>query len=318
MRIQDIAKEAGVSTATISRVFSNHPNIRPEIRERVLKIARKHGFHPRLSNKRRNVVIVTPSKLEYPVQSYTEMLSSELSRELSARDYRTEILPQDNLERLDGIQFCAVIFAGMTDKIADDWDSRFDAPLIVLDRILEKSPKGVFSLHSDEAQGMELAISHFVEKGHRKVGALIGTIGLGNASVREKCILESLAKHKLPCDKSLVRFAGPENNLEEAGKLLRKGVDAIFCPGGNAGIITAYSLSLYGKRIPEDISIISSERSMVTRYCVPAQTSISQDYGALVSSTADIIDARLAGREFPKTTVLPYKLIVRDSVAERG
>ena len=60
MKIQEIAREAGVSPATVSRVFANHPNIREEVREQVFAVARKYGYHPRLSSKQQNVVIVSP------------------------------------------------------------------------------------------------------------------------------------------------------------------------------------------------------------------------------------------------------------------
>ena len=48
MKIQEIARLAGVSTATVSRVFSHHPSIRPEVREHVFAVARQYGYHPRL------------------------------------------------------------------------------------------------------------------------------------------------------------------------------------------------------------------------------------------------------------------------------
>ena len=85
MKIQEIAKKAKVSTATVSRVFSNHPNIREELRERVLSVARETGYHPRLSQKQQNVVIISPFREIYPIRSYVEMVTSELALTLSAR-----------------------------------------------------------------------------------------------------------------------------------------------------------------------------------------------------------------------------------------
>ena len=317
MRIQDIAKEAGVSTATISRVFSNHPNIRPELREHVLSIARKHGFRPRLSSRKRNVVIVTPSKLRYPVQSYAELVTSELARELALRDYRIEFLPHDNLERLNGIQFCGALFIGVEDGLAGHWDEHFDSPLILIDRVLKTPCRNVFCVNSDEGQGMELAIGHLAETGHRRVGCLINSQGLGNSALREQAIFKALEMYSLPTDHNLVCHAGNDNFLEAVGKMLRNGVDSLFCPGGNGGIVASYALSLYGRDIPGDISLIASERAMVSRYCVPAQTTITQDYENLVRTVVDAVDARQDGRDFPSVTTLPYSLIIRDSVANR-
>ena len=47
MKLQELADLAGVSPATVSRVFSHHPNVKREVRERVLALARKHRYHPR-------------------------------------------------------------------------------------------------------------------------------------------------------------------------------------------------------------------------------------------------------------------------------
>lgn len=317
MKIQDIAQMAGVSSATVSRVFSNHSGISLKTRDRVLEIARKYSYHPRLSSKRRNVVVITPSQAEFPAQNYTEMVLSELSRVLSVGNYRVEILPLDNFGRLNSIQFCAAIAIGVDHRIAEGWDDLFDAPLILVDREAPKNWRGVFAVHSDEQQGMALAIDYLYEQGHRRIGSLIGSVGTGNPEIRKEAIFQALAKHGLPCDKSLVRTAAPEEFIEETGKLLRAGVDSLFYPGGHGGIIGAYALSLYGKTIPGDISLVASERSMVSRYCIPAQTTISQDYPALAAAVLELIDARISGSRSPVKTVFPYKLIRRDSVKSR-
>lgn len=70
-----------------------------------------------------------------------------------------------------------------------------------------------------------------------------------------------------------------------------------------------------GRRVPEDISLIASEQTFFSHYAVPPQTTISPDYAAMAVATADIIEARLDGQKAPVRTVLPYNLILRESVA---
>ena len=317
MKIQDIAKAAGVSAATVSRVFSNNSSISEKTRDKVLTMAKDLGYHPRLSSKRRNVVIITPSRIDYPSQKYTEMVLSELSRELSSRDYRVEVLPADNFKRLESVQFCGVIAIGVDISIAENWDDQFAFPLIFIDRQLPEKMNGVHSVHSDEYQGMDLAIDYLYQSGYRRIGCLIGSSKTGNPEIRKQAIIDSLASKNLPSDETYVRSATPEQFIEEVGKLLRENIDSLFCPGGDAGIIAAYALSLYNKKIPDDIALIASERSMVSRYCVPAQTTISQDYPALVKAVVDLIDAGVEQAKQPVTPPLPYKLILRDSVKRK-
>ena len=210
MKIQDIAKEAGVSSSTVSRVFANNSSISAITRDKVMAVARKYSYHPRLSVKRRNVVIVTPSKVAFPAQNYTEMVLSELSRELSVRNYRVEILPLDNIDRLDNIQFCAVVAIGVDSHIATDWDKRFDAPLILIDRPAPPAARNVFAVHSDEQQGMDLAIEYLYNQGYRRIGILIGSVEIGNPEIRQEAIFLALARHGLPTESALVRTARPE------------------------------------------------------------------------------------------------------------
>jgi DNA-binding LacI/PurR family transcriptional regulator len=317
MRIQDIAALAGVSAATVSRVFSNHPNISQDVREQVLALAKKHGYHPRLSVRRRNVVVITPSRVSAPTENYSGMVLTELARELSARDFRIEILPADNIDRLASIQFCGVVTVGIDETFAQGWDKRFAAPLVVVDRQIP-SFRNVYAVHSDERQGMELALEHLIAAGRQRIGCLIyHWPGISNSLLRQEAIVAILEKHDMPCDESLVRLLGPDGYIEETGKLLQAGVDALFCPGGNGGIVTAYALSLYGRSIGAEISLLSSERMMVSRYCVPSQSTITQDYPALASAVVDVIQARMEGQQCPQDIILPYKLIERDSVRRR-
>ncbi len=319
MRIQEIAEKAGVSTATVSRVFSHHPNIRKEVREHVFAVARECGYHPRLSTKQRNVVVITPYKLVYPVQAYVEMVMTELTRELSMRGCRIEILPHDNLERLESIQFCGAVSIGFEAPLFESWDERFAVPLILIDRKPSGRSTGVCCVRSDETQAMDLGIGHLADCGCRRIGAIVhGVENCGNAALRRDGIRRALTVRDLPSEEFLVRIALPEEFIEEIGKLLHAGIDGLFCcGGGNAGGIAAYALSLYGKRIPEDVALVSSERAQISRYCIPPQTTISQDYSALASAVADALDAGIRGRKIPAEIVLPYKLIPRESSRKR-
>ena len=312
LKIQEIAELANVSTATVSRVFSHHPNVRPEVREKVLTVARRHGYRPRLSGKQRNIVIITPYKELYPAAEFVDMVTSGLIRELAGGNFRIEILPHDNLERLGEISFCGAVGIGIDPP--ENWDEDFALPLVIIDKIPEREFPGVSYVHSDEKQGMELAAGHLAERGCRNIGALLhGAPGLGNVDLRRECFLHALKERGLAADEAAVRICPTENFFEEMGKLIRLGIDGVFCGGGNFGGIAAYCLSLYGKRIPQDIRLVSSERQRISRYCIPPQTTISQDYDAIAATAIRRLDGMIRGTMPAARTVLPYHLLVRDS-----
>jgi LacI family transcriptional regulator len=315
--IHDIAKEAKVSTATVSRVFSNHPNVKDELRERVLHIAREHNYFPRLSNRRRTVILITPSRSEHPVQNYVEMVVSHIADACVQQGYRIEILLEDHLDRLANMQFCGAIHISSKAALWKNWSTQFDSPLVIIDRKLPRSGPGVFSIRSNEEQGMELSVDYLYQRGHRRIGCLLSNSPMGNTPLRVELLDVSLSRRGLPTGDQFIRQVDEVSYVEEVGKLLRQKVDAIIAPGGLGGLITAYALSLYQKRIPEDISLIVSERAMVSRYSIPPQTAITQDYQKLASVAVKAIDTTIRRDVFPRDTVLDYQLIERDSVMTR-
>ncbi|OGV53020.1 MAG: transcriptional regulator [Lentisphaerae bacterium GWF2_52_8] len=315
MKLQEIAKLAGVSPATVSRVFSHHPNIRSNVREHVFAIAKAHNYHPRLSTKQRNVVIIMPGEEIYPIRNCLEMVMMALTLVLPKRSFRIEVLPQDNIDRLDSIQFCGAVAIGAEPNDFKKWSDRFPVPLVLVDRDAPANSPNIYSVRSDEAQGMDIAIGHLYERGCRKIGCIIyGTAGSGNAELRRSSIVKALKARGLPVNDTLIFLSSNDNYVEIIGKLLKQKVDALFCPGGNAGIVTAYALSLFNQRVPEDISLIASEHKLFSRYATPPQTTITQDHVGLAEIVANIIDSHLGASQVPPRSILPYSLIVRNSV----
>ncbi|MDX9982455.1 MAG: substrate-binding domain-containing protein, partial [Lentisphaeria bacterium] len=140
-----------------------------------------------------------------------------------------------------------------------------------------------------------------------------GQAGTGTVAVRRAAVAQALRKRGLPANAALICLSEDDNYVELVGKLLQQGIDALFCPGGNAGIVTAYALSLFNRRVPDNISVIASEHKLFSRYATPPQTTITQDHTALAQLVGDVLES--AGETpVPRRSVLPYSLIVRDSV----
>lgn len=320
MNIKKFAELTGVSPSTVSRVFSRNPGVNKEIVKKVLKFASEYNYHPRISEKQKNVVLITPYNSVYPVQSCIDMLLMAVTQELPKHGFRVEILPINSLERLSDVRFCGAVAVGLEPEMFEHWDEMYDAPLVILDRMdkgKKNKTRNLYFVNSDEFMGMELAISHFKERNKHKIGCIIhGNPGEGNVDIRYNAICELLKKYDFPVDESLIRFSGNGNEryVELIGKLLKLGVDALFCPGGNAGIVSLYAFSLYGKQIPEDISLIASEQTYFSNYAVPPQTTITQEYSLVAEKVVEIIINRLEGKNVSRSVTLPYRLIKRESV----
>lgn len=317
MRIQDLATLAGVSPATVSRVFNHHPNIRDDVRQRVLEVAQQHGYRPRGSQKSRHAVIILPDHEIYPIRNCLEMAMTAIARELPRRGFRIEVLPQSNLDRLGSLPCCGAVAIGADPGDFASWSDRFPCPLVLVDRSLPVSGANMHSVRSDEIQGMALAIGHLKARGCRKVGCIVhGVAGSGNVDLRMAAIRKALLGNGYPADDSLIRLCEDEGYVEAIGSQLKQGVDALFCPGGNAGIIAAFALALFNRRVPEEISLVASENLQFSRLATPPQTTITQDHLGLAGLVADIFESHLIGVIPAQEHVLPYRLITRDSVRQ--
>lgn len=317
-RIQDIAAAAGVSIATVSRVFSRHPNVKPAVREKVIAAAGKAGYRPRQTQRKRNVVLITPSRSAEPFYIYTEMVLSHMSKALAEHKFRIEILPDDSLDLLRQAQFCgAVLIATGNRTLPKEWAEKFDAPLIDVNGGSERLDN-VYAVSSDEAQGMDLAVGHLAAHGRRRIGALIHGAGAriegGRDILRERGLKAAFKRHGTELDDAMIRYSEERTFMETVGKLLQAKPDAIICTGERTGNLLAYALNLFGKRIPDEISVVAYERMMVSDCCIPPQTTISQDFAEIAEQAVGIIERRLDGLPIPKGAPIPYKLIERDSV----
>ena len=316
MNIQQIAKLSGVSISTVSRVFSRRPGVRDEVRDRVMEIARSHGYRPRFTSRERNVVVITPYNAVFPVQSCVDMLLMALAQTLPLNGFRMEILPVNNLERLDSIQFCGAAAIGC--ELADfpKWAERFPEPLFIIDRTpAGKVPPGIGFVRSDEAQGMKMALEYLFSRGCRRIGCIIhGTPERGNALIRRRAVADFM-KNRVPDADDLIYYSGDgdEKYVELIGKLLKKGVDALFCPGGNAGIISLYALNLFGRSVPGDVSLIASEQTAFSMYTTPPLTTLSPDYPQLAQHVCDLLESWIGNSPTASPEGVPYRLIRRES-----
>lgn len=318
MKIQDLAKLAGVSPATVSRAFNQHPNIRDAVRQRILDLAEQHGYRPRATRKPRRAVVILPDHEIYPIRNCLEMVMAAIAKELPRRGFRIEVLPQSNLDRLGSLPCSGAVAVGADPADFAAWADRFPCPLVLVDRVAPAPARLVHAVRSDENQGMALAIGHLKARGCRKVGCVVhGVAGHGNADVRCAAIRRALISHGFASDDALIRISRDDGYVDTIGGLLRQEVDALFCPGGNAGIIASFALAQFNRRIPEDVSLIASENLQFSRLATPPQTTIAQDHLALANLVADIFDGYLAGEVPEAERTLPYQLIIRSSVRQR-
>lgn len=272
--IKDVAKEAGVSTATVSLVIHNNKRISSDTKKKVQKAIKSLNYHPSrsarglVSQKTGNIgFILTDDHFLRTEPFYTRIF---LGTEFQARldefyillttiptNYsEADSLPRFILERnVDGI-----IIAGKVPLFLIEKLSNYNVPLVFVDFL---PPNGQYStVQIDNFNGGNIATQHLVDYGHKNIGFIAGDIQHPSINARFRGFKETLEKNNLvySADNYVIdeNYPARQNGYTAAKKLLTKNkkISAIFAANDALAIGAIQYCKDVGKKIPHDISII--------------------------------------------------------------
>jgi LacI family repressor for deo operon, udp, cdd, tsx, nupC, and nupG len=333
--IQDVARQAGVSAATVSRVLSSPERVTETTRERVQLAVRDTGYTINqaarsLRLKAARTILMAAPNIGNPY--YSTVLDAVLS-EASSRGYGVLVASRIGDDpnrwlseylhstRADGL----LLFDGSldTNRLHGLGDSGVSLPLVAAyDEIPDPQ---INSVITDNRLAAKRAIQHLVQLGHRSIGHVIGPSR--NQSTNERLVgyLEAMAEAGLEVQQRWL-FSG-EYNMESgtaaAEHFLAGGSlpTAVFCANDEMGIGLIHRLRSEGIDCPRDISVIGFDDIAVSRYFDPPLTTMRQpreDIGRLAArALIDIIEG-VAPEPEPVHIVLSSELIVRESTRAIG
>ena len=210
--------------------------------------------------------------------------------------------------------YVAAFFLGLS--LADPWLHQLQTshtPAVLLDNYIRANPSTCY-VGVDNSEGMDLAVAHLKEQGHRRIGYLSGGLGSYVNQQRYSAFFLSLRKHNLPDDHSL---AGSDYYFSECLQkhlpaLLEQKVTAIVCSHDLLAHTVMIHCQEMGLRIPEDLSIIGFDDLPLCAYTQPTMTTIRQDRTQLGKSAFYALSSLLA--DVPISTLLLHaRLMVRHS-----
>lgn len=323
--IYDVAEAAGVSSATVSRVFSGGNSVAAATRDRVLAVADSLGF--RLNPLARNLSRGTSDVVAVMLPDVRHPFFSELLRGLQWAAFRQGYITlvfntggDPDLERryLDGLlsrQVEYVLAVGLVlDRAQVEGYVSAGLKFIALDRPLKHSK--TMLLQSDNHDGARLATGHLLGLGHRRIAHIAGPAGVAPSHDRHRGYLAALAEAGIAADESLVvqsEFSeqGGSRALEE---LDRRGVDytAVFAADDLIAIGILSAAQAGGRRVPKDLSVVGFDDVLPARFIVPALTTVRQDAIGLSERAVQAIVSP-EGRDPRHTFVLPVSLVIRGS-----
>lgn len=309
--ITEIAERAGVSLATVSRVFRNHPNVSRKMREKILNTAHQLKYSPRITAGERSIGLVIESLDEIHSDFYLATMLAYVAQQLSARNLGLELISIGRIEKLQEHFIHSAIaipyFEESKKLLLRQKHTRF----VLINEIAD----GVSSVGVNHRQGIRLAYEHLYENGHRKIGLLQDHLGGWGNSERRLGFLESLEQHDVD-SKAERSFDITGNTISDVLEhVLSRKFTALVISSESAVLKVIRELHRLGVRIPDDLSLISYEHPSISPYLWPAHTTLKQNHIQLVTNAIDIA-ARLLDdeTEHPMRILVDNQLIPRDSV----
>ncbi|MFD0590048.1 LacI family DNA-binding transcriptional regulator [Paenibacillus sp. GCM10027627] len=330
--IKDIAKAAGVSPSTVSRVVSNHPRISKATTLKVKKIMDEMGYHPNVmakslvSKTTRTLAIMLPRPAE---ELFQDFFFGELLRGILTQSTRagydmllaTATSPHDENEtisrlvfgrRVDGI---ILLSARMNDPLIDLLDKhRF--PTVLIGR--SDGHENILSVDNNNEQAAYDATSHLIVQGHERIGFVSGLPGL------------TVSHDRMEGYRRAMKDAGiaikPEWIVE--GELLQQsGYRAMSMmmsfPERPSGLVVIddvvgfgvlRALSELGYSVPEDLSLVSFNNIALSELATPPISSIDIGTYQLGYTASQLLIKRIMEEDIHQNRmVIPHRLIVRES-----
>ncbi|UAC47580.1 catabolite control protein A [Bacillus aquiflavi] len=325
--IYDVAREANVSMATVSRVVNGNPNVKPATRKKVLDVINKLGYRPNAvarglaSKKTTTVGVIIPdissiffAELARGIEDIATMYkyniiinSSDQNKEKELRLFNTMLGKQ-----VDGLVF-------MGDNITEDHVAEFEkSPVpIVLAGSIEESGK-IPSVNIDYEQATFDSIQTFIEKGHKNIAFVIGPL---HEPINKN---KKLAGYKRALSHAGIEFREElvvegdytyDSGIESFEKLieLENKPTAIFVGSDEMALGVVHGAQDKSYEIPRDFEIISSDNTRLSLMVRPQLTTIVQplyDIGAVAM--------RLLTKYMNKETVTNHIVVLPHRIEQRS
>lgn len=331
MTIKDIAKEAGYSVGTVSRVLNNASEVSPKARETIMEVVNKHHFQ--LNNNAKHLKRQTLDGIAIIIKGTQNMLFAALVEQIQgivkSKGYDCSVyyIEEDDNEVEQAIQICVerkplgMMFLGSNLEYFKERFSEVGIPcILVTNSAASLEFDNLSSVSTDDVEAAKFAIEHLLSLGHIKIGILGGKLELSYAgNSRYAGCMQAFKEHHIPFDKTkqyeATNFSIPAGYYAMES-LLKKmpDVTAVFAVSDVMAIGAIRSIQDRGLRVPDDISVIGFDGIDIGRYMVPRLTTICQHRECLASRSIEILLACIEDNKSAVHTVEPFHLIPGESV----
>ena len=328
VRLSDLAQQAGVSTATVSRVLNGKSEVAEDTRQAVLRALDLLGYErpEKLRARSGGLIGLIVPELTNPIfPQFVQHLSTEMLRQGYTPLFGTQFAAgstEDSLvegimsQGVAGLVFVSGLHADLTantQRYQDLLDNR--VPFVTINGANAKIDAPDFS--TDDADAITQAMRHLVGLGHKRIGFVSGPLRFSPAQTKFERYLE--------CVKQMLPDSAPihsetlftvEGGQVSAKAVLDQGATAIICTSDIMALGTMRYIVDQGMSVPEDVSIIGFDDSAMMPFLSPALTTVRQPVRAISEAAVTTLVSRIkqAPNEMTLTTFKP-ELVVRETTA---
>lgn len=324
--IKDVAREANVSVATVSRVMNNRGYLSDEIRSKVEEAMKKLNYQPNdlarsLHRQKSNILgLIVPSvshpffgevarRFEYCAHQggYRLMICNSLQN----RDKEREYIDMLKRSQVDGIL--------MGSHLLDTGDYEgLSLPIISLDRQLGGT---IPYICCDNEQGGELAAEHLLSLGCKNLVHISGNLDVKMLSNRRTdAFLRVCREANAPCaayelpDSSVTDFHEEDviQRILEENPL----ADGVFATSDVTAATVVAQAHRLGRKVPGDLKVVGFDGNLISTLTYPKLTTLVQPLDSICGYAFELLERMIAGAPVPNKTVLPVTLIARGSTME--
>ena len=330
LKLEDIAKLAGVSRSTVSRVVNASPNVDAATRKKVEKIIQTTGYHPNaaarsLASQRTNMIglVIPRTTSAFFTDPYFPQLTQGIAFACNNHHLTLSLFLVGNQEDENEIT-PRLLRRGMLDGIllqsgnSDDMLFRrlisSQLPLLILGRPFEE--KSVNYIDVDNVSAAKNAISHLIKLGYQRIGMITGAIHSTTSADRQAGFKQAMAEVGREIDPSLIAEGDFSENSGYVAmqQLLPFHPDAIFAQSDVMAIGAMRAVQEVGLKIPRDIAFVGFDDLPVASTLPIKLTTVHQPITHFGIKAVDLLlDLIEKGTKPARRMILDTELIIRDT-----
>jgi DNA-binding LacI/PurR family transcriptional regulator len=327
----DIARAAGVSQSTVSRILNDRAPalVTEQTRERVFRLARELNYVPNAAARQLRRRTARAIGLIFPpaahnvtaLYSFAQMFSG-IAEAVEAAGYALVLCPSITAERAIQMQHVgqvdgALIILPLVDDPRVRGLLEVGAPLVSMNQMPDEA--GLPWVDFDNVGSSRSAVQHLIARGRRRIGFL-GWGGLVNTQLRLRGYLEALAAAGLADDSALIKLIPEPLSLAQGTEAMQSLLSlpcppsAVFCGGDLLAVGMVHAAQARGLSVPQDVAVVGFDDEPASAYLTPALTTVRPPFRTKGRCAAKMIIDLVEGREQnPAGVLLEAELIVRDS-----